>query len=145
MGLVWLAVGIATLNEGYIDFGDGNYMYISWRMSEGAMLYRDILSPQSKTITVDDIKRVVASHYKLASDALVSRKRTSAIAFPRQVAMYLSRMLTDLSLTDIGSAFGKRDHTTVMHACDKVREKAGSDPKFQALLDTLADQIKQAS
>jgi chromosomal replication initiator protein len=54
-------------------------------------------------------------------------------------------MLTELSLSDIGSAFGKRDHTTVMHACDKVGEKARSDPKFQVLLDALADQIRQAS
>jgi len=106
---------------------------------------RDILSPQSRTITVDDIKRIVAAHYKLAPDALVSRRRTNAIAFPRQVAMYLSRMLTDHSLNDIGSAFGKRDHTTVMHACDKVGEKARSDPKFQGLIDALADQIRQSS
>jgi chromosomal replication initiator protein len=106
---------------------------------------RDILSPQSRTITVDDIKRVVAAHYRLAPDALVSRRRTSAIAFPRQIAMYLSRMLTEHSLTDIGTAFGKRDHTTVMHACDKVGEKVRSDPQFQALVDALADQIRQAS
>jgi chromosomal replication initiator protein len=106
---------------------------------------RDILSPQARTITVDDIKRVVAAHYKLAPDALVSRRRTSAIAFPRQIAMYLSRMLTDLSLSDIGMAFGKRDHTTVMHACDKVGEKTRSDPRFQALVDALADQIRQVS
>ena len=59
--------------------------------------------------------------------------------------MYLSRMLTDLSLNDIGSAFGKRDHTTVMHACDKVGEKARTDPRFQILIDTLADQIRQSS
>ena len=106
---------------------------------------RDILSPQSRTITLDDIKRIVVAHYKMAPDALISRRRTNAIAFPRQVAMYLARMLTDLSLNDIGSAFGRRDHTTVMHACDKVGEKARSDPKFQALIDALADQIRQVS
>jgi chromosomal replication initiator protein len=106
---------------------------------------KDILAPEAKTITTDDIKRIVAAHFKLAPDALVSRKRTSAIAFPRQVAMYLARMLTNLSLSDIGSGFGKRDHTTVIHACDKVGEKVKSDPSFQALIDRLADQIKQSA
>jgi chromosomal replication initiator protein len=106
---------------------------------------KDILLPQSRTITIDDIKRVVAGHFKISPEALVSRKRTSAIAFPRQVAMYISRMLTNASLTDIGMAFGKRDHTTVMHACDKIGEKIRTDPNFQALTDRLVDAIRQSS
>jgi chromosomal replication initiator protein len=106
---------------------------------------KDILLPETRTITVDDIKRVVAGHFKISPEALVSRKRTTAIAFPRQVAMYLARMLTNASLTDIGMAFGKRDHTTVMHACDKIGEKIRTDPSFQALTDRLADAVRQSS
>ena len=106
---------------------------------------KDILAPDTRTISVDDIRRVVAAHFKLAPEALVSRKRTSAIAFPRQVAMYLARMLTNLSLSDIGLRFGKRDHTTVIHACDKVAERVRTDPKFSALVESLADEIRQAS
>jgi chromosomal replication initiator protein len=106
---------------------------------------KDILRPESKTITVEDIKRVVGGHFKISPEALVSRKRTSAIAFPRQVAMYLARMLTNASLTDIGTAFGKRDHTTVMHACDKIGEKLKTDPNFRALTDRLVDTVRQSS
>ena len=106
---------------------------------------KDILAPQARTISLDDIKRIVAQHFKVAPEALVSRKRTSAIAFPRQVGMYLARMLTSLSLTDIGSGFGKRDHTTVIHACDKVADKVRTDAKFKLQVDALADQIRQSS
>jgi chromosomal replication initiator protein len=110
-----------------------------------AEVLKDILLPEARTVTVDDIKRVVAAHFKISSDALVSRKRTSSIAFPRQVAMYLARMLTSASLTDIGMAFGKRDHTTVMHACDKIGEKIRTDPNFQAVTERLADAVRQSS
>jgi chromosomal replication initiator protein len=58
--------------------------------------------------------------------------------------MYLGRMLTNLSLTDIGLAFGKRDHTTVIHACDKIAEKAKTDTQFKALMDRLAEDIRQS-
>jgi chromosomal replication initiator protein len=110
-----------------------------------AEVLKDILAPEVRMITVDDIKRVVATHYKLSPDALVGRKRTSAIALPRQVAMYLARLLTNASLTDIGAAFGKRDHTTVMHACDKIGEMVRSDPAFQAVTEHLAELARQSS
>jgi chromosomal replication initiator protein len=105
---------------------------------------KDILNPQAKVIGLDDIKRTVAAHYKISPDALVGRKRTSAIAFPRQVAMYLARMLTSMSLTDIGAGFGKRDHTTVIHACDKIAEKAKADRQFKGEIDKLVEDIRQS-
>jgi chromosomal replication initiator protein len=105
---------------------------------------KDIFQPEVKTIGLDDIKRVVAVHYKVSPEALVGRKRTSAIALPRQVAMYLARMLTTMSLTDIGSGFGKRDHTTVIHACDKIAEMVKTDPRFKTLLDRFVDDIRQS-
>jgi chromosomal replication initiator protein len=110
-----------------------------------ADVLKDILRPDTKTISIEDVKRAIAAQYKVSPEALVGRKRTSAIAFPRQVAMYLGRMLTNMSLTDIGMSFGKRDHTTVIHACDKIAEKVRTDTEFRALLDRLADDIRLSS
>ena len=109
-----------------------------------ADVLKDILEAQPRAISVDDIKRAVAAHFKVSPEALVSRKRTSAIAFPRQIAMYLARMLTSMSLTDIGTSFGKRDHTTVIHACDKVGEKVKGDPEFNGMIERLAQEIRQS-
>ncbi len=108
-------------------------------------ILKDIFDTRAKPVSIDDIKRVVADHYNLSAESLVGRKRTSTIAFARQIAMYLSRMLTDLSLSDIGAKFGKRDHTTVIHACDKIGEKVKTDPQFKALLDRFAEDIKRSS
>jgi chromosomal replication initiator protein len=106
---------------------------------------RDILKPPAKAIAAEDIKQVVARHFKVAPEVLVGRKRTSQIALPRQAAMYLARMLTNMSLADIGASFGNRDHTTVIHACDKVGEMVKTDGDFKAVLDRLIIEIKQAA
>ena len=106
---------------------------------------KDVFKPQAKTISIEDIKTAVAKHFKVPSEALVGRKRTSAIALPRQVAMYLARMLTNLSLADIGAGFGKRDHTTVIHGCDKVGDMVKSDAEFKALVDRITDEIRHAA
>ena len=105
---------------------------------------KDILQPQTKTVGIDDIKRAVATYYKISPDALVGRKRTSTIALPRQVAMYLARMLTNMSLTEIGASFGKRDHTTVIHACDKIGEMVRSDSNFKTQIDHLVEIVRQS-
>jgi chromosomal replication initiator protein len=106
---------------------------------------KDIFDTRIRTVSIDSIKRAVSDRFNVSPESLVGRKRTSNIAFARQVAMYLSRMLTDLSLSDIGANFGKRDHTTVIHACDKIAEKAKTDPTFKGLLDRLEEEIKQSS
>jgi chromosomal replication initiator protein len=106
-------------------------------------ILKDIFDTRARTVSMNDIKRAVADQYNVSPESLVGRKRTSNIAFARQVAMYLSRMLTDLSLSDIGAGFGKRDHTTVIHGCDKIAEKARTDPQFRALLGRLEEEIKQ--
>lgn len=106
-------------------------------------ILKDIFDTRARIVSMDDIKRTVADQYNVSPESLVGRKRTSNIAFARQVAMYLSRMLTDLSLSDIGAGFGKRDHTTVIHGCDKIAEKARTDPQFRALLGRLEEEIKQ--
>ena len=81
---------------------------------------KDILSSNKVVeITVDSIKERVSKNFKIKIEDFNSKKRTRAIAYPRQIAMYLTRELTDLSLPKIGDEFGGRDHTTVIHAYDK--------------------------
>ncbi|MFH1283857.1 MAG: chromosomal replication initiator protein DnaA [bacterium] len=100
----------------------------------------EILSP----ITIETIQQVVAEHFNLDIKDMRSKRRTDSIAFPRQLAMYLTRTLTDLSTTEIGESFGGKDHTTVMHACNKIKTKLASDPYFVALVNKISHRIKNA-
>jgi len=81
---------------------------------------RDLLALQDKLVTIDNIQRTVAEYYKIKVADLLSKRRSRSVARPRQVAMALSKELTNHSLPEIGNAFGGRDHTTVLHACRKV-------------------------
>ena len=83
---------------------------------------KDLLAIQDRLVTIDNIQRVVSEYYKLKMSELLSKRRSRSIARPRQVAMALAKTLTNHSLPEIGEAFGGRDHTTVMHACNKVKE-----------------------
>ncbi len=83
---------------------------------------KDLLAIQDRLVTIDNIQRVVSEYYKLKMSELLSKRRSRSIARPRQVAMALAKTLTNHSLPEIGEAFGGRDHTTVMHACKKVKE-----------------------
>tara|TARA_B100000767_G_C19717785_1_gene515741 strand:+ start:252 stop:1517 length:1266 start_codon:yes stop_codon:yes gene_type:complete len=82
---------------------------------------RDLLALQDKLVTIDNIQRTVAEYYKIKIADLLSKRRNRSIARPRQIAMALSKELTNHSLPEIGDAFGGRDHTTVLHACRKVK------------------------
>lgn len=88
---------------------------------------RDQLASQDKMVTVDNIKKTVAQHYNIKTSDLDSKRRTRSIARPRQVAMSLSKELTNHSLPEIGTYFGNRDHTTVIHACKKIKELRTED------------------
>ncbi|HCB94198.1 MAG TPA: chromosomal replication initiator protein DnaA [Selenomonas sp.] len=99
---------------------------------------------RTKKITVDMIQNVVASHYNVTVEELHAKKRTAAIVVPRQIAMYLSRELTEASLPQIANFFGKRDHTTVMHACDKISKSKNDDPNLSRTLDELTAIIKKS-
>ena len=103
-------------------------------------LAREALSEEtcasSRVICVEDVQQEVAGHFRLKVTDLVSKKRSRSVAFPRQIGMYLSRCLTDLSLGEIGKRFGKRDHTTVLYACEKIAERKKQDP---ALAETLRE------
>ncbi|WP_440877390.1 chromosomal replication initiator protein DnaA [Thalassotalea sp. PLHSN55] len=82
---------------------------------------RDLLALQDKLVTIDNIQRTVAEYYKIKVADLLSKRRNRSVARPRQIAMALSKELTNHSLPEIGEAFGGRDHTTVLHACRKVK------------------------
>jgi len=102
---------------------------------------KDLLALQDKLVSIDNIQRTVAEYYKLKLTEMLSKRRSRSIARPRQVAMALSKELTNHSLPEIGSAFGGRDHTTVLHACRKIAELKESDADiredYKNLLRTL--------
>lgn len=98
---------------------------------------------QVKQITFESITQAVAEHYHIKTDELFNKKRTQNIAYPRQIAMYLCRELADMSYPRIGELFGGRDHTTVIHAYEKISNKSKSDNKLQNDLNTLRELLKQ--
>ncbi|MGO2011134.1 MAG: chromosomal replication initiator protein DnaA [Pseudoalteromonas sp.] len=103
---------------------------------------RDLLALQDKLVTIDNIQRTVAEYYRIRVSDLLSKRRSRSIARPRQVAMALSKELTNHSLPEIGDAFGGRDHTTVLHACRKVKslrdESHEVKEDYQNLIRTLS-------
>jgi chromosomal replication initiator protein len=105
---------------------------------------RDIL-PQHRPqpITITAIQRVVAEHFGIRLDDMKAKRRTKGVAFPRQLAMYLARELTDSSLPRIGEEFGGRDHTTVIHACERVRTELQRDPHLAATVHALTQQLRK--
>ncbi len=103
---------------------------------------RDLLALQDKLVTIDNIQRTVAEYYRIRVSDLLSKRRSRSIARPRQVAMALSKELTNHSLPEIGDAFGGRDHTTVLHACRKIKslrdESHEIKEDYQNLIRTLS-------
>jgi len=99
------------------------------------------LISNNKKITLTDIKEVVANYYNVSLEELVSKKKTKNIAYPRQVAMYIARKLTDLSLPKLGEEFGGRDHSTVLHACNKVDEDMENSQEIKKNVDDLISML----
>ncbi len=91
---------------------------------------RDLIAIQERTITIDNIQKIVAEYYKIRTSDLHSNRRSRSITRPRQLAMALSKELTNHSLPEIGAAFGGRDHTTILHGCRKVASLRESDSKI---------------
>lgn len=106
------------------------------------LLKNSIGTEGTPTIRVEVIQREVAEKYSIEVRDLKSRSRRSEIAFPRQLAMYLTCAMTDLSTTDIGKAFGGRDHTTVIHARDKIKKMLEKDPFFVETVNAVQDRIR---
>ncbi len=92
---------------------------------------KDLLTLQARLVTVENIQKTVADYFKVRVADLLSKRRSRSVARPRQVAMALAKELTSHSLPEIGDAFGGRDHTTVMHACKRIRELRDSDQRMQ--------------
>ena len=101
--------------------------------------------PEHLSISIDSIQRAVSDYYSLTPADLKGKKRTQAIAFPRQVAMFLARSLTKFSTTEVGIEFGGRDHTTVMHACQRVVARMKTDATLETSLQKITNTIRERS
>ncbi|HHU82821.1 MAG TPA: chromosomal replication initiator protein DnaA [Firmicutes bacterium] len=101
-----------------------------------------IISQQEKRVSISLIQNTIAEYYHLSPEELRAKKRTKDVTLPRQLAMYLCRELTDSSLPKIGEEFGGRDHTTVIYACDKIREQMNKDPSFNRIVQDLILKLK---
>lgn len=92
---------------------------------------KDLLAVQNRQVSIENIQKTVADYFKIKVADMFSKKRTRNVARPRQLAMHLAKELTDLSLPEIGQAFGNRDHTTVLHAYRKIEELKNTDPDLR--------------
>ncbi len=103
-----------------------------------------ITAPAAKPITIPLIQEVVADHFGIKVSDMKSRRRTRNITFPRHIAMYLAREMTEGSLPEIGTEFGGRDHTTVIHAYDKIESQIKLDPSLQSTVKELINLIRRS-
>jgi chromosomal replication initiator protein len=103
---------------------------------------KDIVAPgESRTVTVESIIQIVADHYNLTNLDITSSRRNKEIAYPRQIAMYLCRTMTDTSLQEIGRLMGGRDHSTILHGIDKITSDLQSDANLQSTVDIIKKKI----
>jgi chromosomal replication initiator protein len=108
-----------------IAYARFNKLAISAEVAKEAL--KDLLAVQNRQISIENIQKTVADYFKIKVVDMFSKKRTRNLARPRQMAMHLARELTDLSFPEIGQAFGGRDHSTVLHACNKIEELKATD------------------
>jgi chromosomal replication initiator protein len=101
----------------------------------------ELWGEEDRIITVEHIQRRTSEFFGIKPSDMRAKNRTKAIALPRQIAMYLARQLTHQSLAEIGRGFGGKDHTTVLHAVDKIQSLLREDPKFKKTIDSLSQQI----
>ena len=102
----------------------------------------DLWGEDEKVITIDQVQRKVSDFFGVKVSDLKAKNRTKAVAFPRQVAMYLARQLTHASLAEVGRAFGGKDHTTVLHAVDKIQSLVQEDPKLKKTIEGLIQGVQ---
>jgi chromosomal replication initiator protein len=103
---------------------------------------KDLIFDEQKALTVEYIQKTVCEYFGLKVQDIKAKKRTRDIAFPRQVAMYLSKQLTENSLNEIGKNFGGKDHSTVIHACKLIEERRQKDEEFEKKIDYLIKKIR---
>lgn len=104
-------------------------------------ILKDFIKREPRRTNIALIQKVVSQHFKVPVEAMKSKVRTAAYAYPRQVAIYLSREITTCSLTQIGQRFGGRDHTTVIHACQKIAEKVETDVSLKSTIQQLRREL----
>jgi chromosomal replication initiator protein len=102
---------------------------------------KDLIHEEERVLDIGTIQKTVCEYYRLKLQDLKAKKRTKEIAFPRQVAMYLCKMLTEFSLSDIGKNFGGKDHSTVIHACKQVEVRRKNDEDFNRRLEYLIKKL----
>ncbi len=102
---------------------------------------KNIITENNKEITIDRIQKTVAEHYQIKTNELKSQKRLKNIVLPRQIAMYISRNLTDLSYPEIGEKFGGKDHSTIIHAIKKIEAKMAGDMGFRMTVEKLIEKM----
>ncbi len=107
---------------------------------------KDVFSnPKQSNISIDLIQRQVAEYFGLSTNDLKGKKRTQVITFPRQLAMYITREITEYSTTEVGLEFGGRDHTTVMHACQRIESRMRTDATLEPTIQNIIRTIKEKS
>ncbi len=125
--------------------GAFNQLLVQHQFSDGAMSFDEldkilahlIKSAESKRVRIEDIQRIVARQFNVSKNDLLSNRRTRVIVRPRQIAMYLAKVMTPRSLPEIGRRFGGRDHTTVLHAVRKIEELSSKDQKIAHEIELL--------
>jgi len=111
-------------------------------LTTAQQVLRNIIASQEKRVTIDLIQKRVSEHYNLHEQDLKVRSNTRAIAFPRQVAMYIVKQLTTASLPEIGRQFGGKHHTTVLHSINKIEELRRSDKELNRTITRLMDALQ---
>jgi len=104
---------------------------------------KDLIVENQKKITVDLIQRTVAGYFEIRPADMTAKRRSRSVAYPRHIAMFISREMTSLSFPELGEQFGGRDHTTVLHACEKIKKDIKKDQKTKSLVDKLIFEIKK--
>jgi len=107
-------------------------------------ILRDLLGSKRKFITLEDVQEVVANRFNVKISELKSKRRTKTLVHPRQIAMFLSRELTDSSFPEIGREFGGKDHTTIIHACRQIEKALDDDTTLRTTIESLKDEISKA-
>ena len=105
-------------------------------------MLKDLLHTEEKPITIEMIQKFVADHYNVKLTDLKAKNNSKSVAEPRQIAMYLTKTLTDASLPEIGKGFGGKHHSTVIHSVRKIDTMRKRDPEFDRLINSFVQSFK---
>jgi chromosomal replication initiator protein len=105
-------------------------------------ILKNIIKPKEELVSIDAIQKVVSNFYNIKISDLKVKRKYKGYVIPRQVAMYLSRKLTNASLLEIGEKFGGKDHSTVLHSIKKVEERMSKETSFKEMIENLHGRIK---